>query len=282
MHSNQGPVMSGVHGSSAKRPFLAQVKNPLMLIVLVIILLAAAGISARLETETPARCPGLFVPAFFYPGPEWASMENSRPGPGTLILDITSTGAGSSPSGVFQNAVRQARGSGIRILGYSSTQYGHRSAASVEADVRNYKAWYGVTGTFLDEVSTSSSALPYYRELVSHINRVNPGSAVWLNPGTYPDERYMSLGTVVMTFEGPYTSYVSGPVPRWAAHYPAARFANVIYKVPRSELAHTRSLAAARHVGHVYVTDRSGSNPYGSLPSYWSSEASARGTGCAG
>jgi hypothetical protein len=274
--------MSGTDGRSAKRLFLAQATRPRALIVLAVVMLAAAGVLVKLTPHASPRCQGLFVPAFFYPGPEWARTSDSRPGPSTIILDITSTGAGSSPSGVFQTAVRQARASGIRILGYSTTQYGHRSLARVEADVRNYKAWYGVTGTFLDEVASGASHVDYYRELASYIRRVNPGSAVWLNPGTYPDERYMSLGAVVMVFEGPYASYLKTPVPSWVDNYPAAMFANVIYDAPGSKLAHTLRLAKSRHVGYVYVTDRSGSNPYGSLPSYWSIEASAVSPGCAG
>lgn len=276
-----GPRMSGTDGQSAKRLFPARAKRPRTLIVLGVIVLAA-GVLVKLTPHASPGCRGLFVPAFFYPGPEWTRTDDSRPGPSTIILDITSTGAGSSPSGVFQTAVRQARASGITILGYSTTQYGHRSLARIEADVRNYKAWYGVTDTFLDEVPTEASHVHYYRELASYIRRVNPGSAVWLNPGTYPSERYMSLGAVVMVFEGPYASYLKTPVPSWADNYPAAMFANAIYGAPGSKLAHTLRLAKSRHVGHIYVTDRSGSNPYRSLPSYWPSEASAVSSGCAG
>lgn len=289
MHFNYRTGEWTADDRSAKRFLLAPAKSPRMLIVLAVIVvaapvivLAAAGVSAKLASHGNSRCPGLFVPAFFSPGPEWKRTEDTRPGPSTIILDITSTGAGSSPSGVFKKAVRQARASGIAILGYSSTQYGQRSLASVEADVRNYKAWYGVTNTLLDEVPTSGSVVPYYRELLSYIRRVNPGSAVWLNPGTYPDERYMSLGAVVMVFEGPYASYVNTRAPSWADHYPAAMFAHVIYDAPASELTHTLRLAKSRNAGHVYVTDRSGPNPYGSLPSYWSREASAGSPGCAG
>jgi hypothetical protein len=289
MHFNYRTGEWTADDRGVKRFLLAQAKSPRVLIVLAVIViaapvivLAAAGVSAKLASQGSSRCAGLFVPAFFYPGPEWKQTEDTRPGPSTIILDITSTGAGTSPSGVFNKAVRQARASGIAILGYSSTQYGQRSLSSVEADVRNYKAWYGVTGTFLDEVPTGGSEVPYYRKLVSYIRRVNPGSAVWLNPGTYPDERYMSLGAVVMVFEGPYSSYLNALPPSWAEHYPAARFAHVIYDAPGSELTHALRLAKIRHAGHVYVTDGSGSNPYGSLPSYWSTEASAGSPGCAG
>ena len=286
MHANRGAYRRGPAASSAAGLVLAWARRPRTLIVAAVILLAviaaAAGGWMKLAPQAGPRCRGLFVPAFFYPGPEWTRLDDSRPGPGNLILDITSTGAGSSPSEVFRAAARQARDSGITILGYSSTEYGQRPLAQVEADVRNYRAWYGVRSIFLDEVPTTGSQLPYYRKLASYIRHVNPGSALWLNPGTYPDQGYMSLGAVVMVFEGPYSSYVTTSAPSWAGHYPARMFANVIYRAPGSKLAGTLRLAQTRGIGHVYVTDRAGSNPYGSLPSYWSSEASGASPACPG
>ena len=245
MHTHHGARMSATGGRSSQRLSLAWARRPRTLIVLAVVLLVAAAVSVKLTSQAGARCQALFLPAYFYPGPEWTRADDSRPGPGNLILDITSTGAGSSPSGVFQAAVGQARASGITVLGYSSTSYGRRSLAQVEADIRNYKAWYGVTSIFLDEVPVTGSQVPYYRELVSYIHRVNPGSAVWLNAGTYPDQRYMSLGAVVMVFEGPYASYLNTPVPKWADNYPAAMFANAIYDAPGSKLANAQRLAAS-------------------------------------
>lgn len=282
MHADRWADRPGPGASSATGRVLARARRPRTLIVLAVILLVAAGAWVKLAPQADPRCRGLFVPAYFNPGPEWTRVDDSRPGPGNLILDITSTGAGSSPSEVFRAAARQVRDSGITVLGYSSTQYGQRPLAQVEADVRNYRAWYGVRSIFLDEVPVTGSQLPYYRKLVSYIRHVNPGSVVWINPGTYPDERYMSLGAVVMVFEGPYSSYVTTPAPSWAGHYPAGMFANVIYHAPGSKLAATLRLTQRRHVGHVYVTDRAGSNPYGSLPSYWSSEASGASPACPG
>ena len=56
--------------------------------------------------------------------------------------------------------------------------------------MRKYKAWYGVTNIFLDEVSSGSGQLAYYRQLADYVHSVNPGSAVMLNPGTYPDQHW--------------------------------------------------------------------------------------------
>jgi hypothetical protein len=97
---------------------------------------------------------------------------------------------------------------------------------------------------------------------------------VWLNPGVYPNQLYMSLGDVVMVYEGTYAKYVDLRRPTWTHQYAASRFAHVVFATPASELVRALQLAQTRNAGYVYVTDGTGSNPYGSLPSYWSREGS--------
>jgi hypothetical protein len=199
-----------------------------------------------------------------------------------MILDITGSGAGASPDRRYRIAVEQAQAAGIKVVGYSATDYTRRPAAEVENDVKNYRAWYGVTDIFLDEAASSGSQIGYYRDLASYIHRVNPGSAVILNPGIYPDEQYMSVGDVVMVYENTYSNFVTLQPPDWIHNYPASRFAYAIYGTPRSLLANAISLAQRRHAGYVYVTDRTGRNPYRSLPSYWSGEDALIAARCAG
>jgi hypothetical protein len=243
---------------------------------------ARPPVAGRSASAAARHCRAVFVPAFFSPGSEWTQTVESKPPPSTMILDITSTGAGSAPEPGFLAAVKQAQAAGVRVLGYASTDYGQRPAAAVEADVRHYRAWYGVTDTFLDLAASGAGQLGYYRALAGVIRAVNPGATVWLNPGGYPDQGYMSVGNVVMVFEGPYASYRDLQVPSWAARYPAARFAHTIYATPASDLASAVSLSGSRGAGYVYVTDRSGANPYSGLPGYWSSENTAITSSCVG
>jgi Spherulation-specific family 4 len=189
-----------------------------------------------------------------------------------MILDVTSSGAGRSPDRNYQAAVKRAQDAGIMIMGYSSTDYAQRPAAAVEADVSHYRSWYHVTDIFLDEASSDGGGAAYYRHLASYIHGLDPGSKVMLNPGTYPDQRYMSIGDIVMVYENTYASYVKLHVPGWARHYPAAKFAYAIYATPHSELAGAIRLSQQRNAGYIYVTGNSGANPYGSLPAYWPSE----------
>jgi len=250
-----------------------------------ILLIVAAGLGIVIfEVTSPvastadqlinAACQNLAVPAYFYPDDGWTQVYQSKPAPRIMIFDAAGPGAGNSPDRVYQAAVKQAQAAGITIMGYSDTNYAQRPASVVEADVRNYKAWYGVTSIFLDEVSSSNGQLAYYRQLADYVHSANPGSAVMLNPGTYPDQQYMSVGDIVMVFENNYASYVNLQAPSWTQKYKVGRFAYVIYGASGSQMVNAIGLARQRHAGYVYVTDGTGPERYDSLPSYWSREVS--------
>jgi hypothetical protein len=53
-------------------------------------------------------------------------------------------------------------------------------------------------------------------------------------------------------------------------------------KLGYRRLASAISLARSRHAGWVFVTVRSGANPYDGLPSFWSREQAAIAQGCNG
>jgi hypothetical protein len=236
----------------------------------------ASGISS---VGTGTACEQLAVPAYFslqY----WEAAIHSKNPPADMILDVSGMGAGTAPDGEFQSLVAQARAAGITVLGYSSTVDGQRPAAQVEADVRHYAAWYGVTSIFLDRVSGEPQQLGYYRQLAGYIHRAHRGAQVWLNPGVYPDQRYMSVGDVVVVFEGTYAQFGTDSVPGWAGRYPAAKFAYTVYATPGAVLGSTLQIAQRRSAGHVYVTDLVGSNPYQGLPSYWQTEDADAAAGC--
>jgi hypothetical protein len=269
------PGLSGLAG------LLAREGRPRVLLGLAGLLTLAAGLVAvRLEPGPGPPCQEVSIPAYFYPGPSWARAVSSTPVPGMMILDVTSSGAGSAPERAYAQAVTRAQAAGIQVLGYASTDYGQRPAAAVEAEVRHYRAWYHVTGMFLDQAEAGAGGLPYYRRLTGYIRRAGPGALVMLNPGTYPSRRYMSLGDVVLAYEGSYARYARLRVPGWVHRYPAARFSQVVYAAPGRHLAEVLRLAAARHAGYVYVTDLAGRNPYRALPGYWPAENAMVAAAC--
>jgi Spherulation-specific family 4 len=229
----------------------------------------------------PAACQRTFVPAYPWSASFWTRAIDSKPAPGVMILNVTGMGAGTTPVPHFQALVRKARAAGITVLGYSSTEYGARPAAQVEADARDYKAWYKVNGMFLDLTANAASGLPYYRKLAAYIRAENPGSVIWLNVGAYPARGYMSVGNVVVAFEGSYASYLGLQVPGWVAHYKRTRFADVIYATPRPDLASVVRLSRHRRTGYLYATNLPGSpDPYTALPGYWASEVASVAAPC--
>jgi hypothetical protein len=242
------------------------------LAAVLVVLLAAGGIAVRVLIEPGPACQQTLIPAYFYPGAGWAEEIGSKPAPRIIIMDMTSSGAGTAPDRNYQAVARRARAAGITLAGYSDTDYGRRPAAAVEADARHYRSWYGVSDMFLDRVSGATGDLAYYRQLSAYVHRAIPGSLAILNPGDYPDPSYMSAGDIIVAFEGSYAQYTRLAVPRWADGYPAARFAALIYAAPAALLPQAVNAARRGHAGYVYVTSESGANPYGSLPGYWPDE----------
>ena len=233
------------------------------------------------NTVRSGICEQLAVPAYFN-AQYWVEAIRSKHPPADMILDISGVGAGTAPEASMLYLVKKAQAAGITILGYSSTADGQRPISEVEADVRNYASWYGVTSIFLDRVSGRSGQFSYYKKLAVYIHAAHPGDQVWMNPGVYPDQDYMSIGDVVLVFEGTYAQYLTDKVPSWAIDYPAARFADTIFATPQAALASALDTAEQRAAGHIFVTDLVGSNPYQGLPSYWSTEDADATAGCPG
>ncbi|HZC41638.1 MAG TPA: spherulation-specific family 4 protein [Streptosporangiaceae bacterium] len=273
----------GPPGPGQRRPGRSPRRLPLIAGIMSVVIAATVAAAVLLWPggRAAARpCRAAFVPAFFSAG-GWTHLVRQGPLPGTMILDLTSSGAGSSPDPGYQHAVAQAQGAGIQVLGYVDTGYGRRPVSQVTAEARHYRAWYHVTGIFLDQVGSTAARLGYYRALAATIHRADPGAAIWLNPGIYPDPGYLAIATAVMVYEGPYAGYLHLRIPGWARSYPAARFVHNVYATPGSRLAAVVRLARARNAGHLYVTDRSGANPYDGVPGYWAREHAILSTSCA-
>ena len=108
----------------------------LRLLLASVVLLAVGGIVIRIVTEPGPSCQQSLIPAYFYPGANWVKAIDSKPAPRFMLMDITSSGAGSSPDPNYQAEVKRAQAAGITLVGYSATDYGRRPAADVELDVQ--------------------------------------------------------------------------------------------------------------------------------------------------
>lgn len=247
-------------------------------------------------------CPDIGVPFYVYPDywkaedSLWVKVVSDLPlraGQDRVLVVNPGDGVGAAPNAEYQYGITQLQAAGALVLGYISTQYGDRPTPEVLDEVWKYLQWYGeIDGVFLDEVGSGLDGLDYYSSLVMFITRLMPGSDVWLNHGTYPDEEYMNIqpynhnsSVTLVTFEGPYTpdpaipldqqplAYVNAIAPEWALnHHQDWRFSHIVFDVPSDELQNAFNLSAGMNAGRVYFTDDGlviDANPYNSLPAYF-------------
>jgi hypothetical protein len=202
------------------------------------------------------------VPAYFHPAVaarEWAVLAKAD------VLSAVVLNVDSGPGHAREAELAAvAAAVPVPVLGYVDTAYGQRSVASVAADLRNHRRWYGVEGFFLDQAAIEPAFVRWYREVITLAGDV----PVVLNHGTYPDAGYAGLGAALVTFEGSADAYRRVVPPAWALRRPAADFWHIVYATPEPELDAVLARAARCNAGTVYVTDRGGANPWDGLPWY--------------
>jgi hypothetical protein len=230
------------------------------------------GALLRADQVEPRSC-ATGLPAYFYPHPDdrnWPATV--RLGGGSLLVVNPANGPGAAADVNYLSVLRALGPHGPRVYGYVDTDYGSRPVATIMAESRKHRRWYGVSGIFLDQTAPDAGHLPYYERLVSALHAA--GFTVALNPGQPDiDRKYVELADQVVTFEGPLDSYRRQNFPAWTHDYPAERYWHLVYDVPTAEAMHEVIRAARAHgAGLVYVTDRSMPNPWDGLPAYWEEE----------
>jgi hypothetical protein len=229
----------------------------------------------------------LIVPAYFYPDVwntpnNWYSMCDNMPANSVAIMNPNS-GPGTSQNSDYTTAVSHCQDHNQNVIGYVHTSYGSRSETDVKAEIDHYYSWYGVDGIFLDEMSSSSSTQSYYSDLYTYIH--NKGGSlhdlVVGNMGTFSTTDWpLANGNVVdilVGFEGSYSDYGSLSPPSWTNNYSSKDFAALVYNTSSSNLSSVCSglSSAGPGITYRYITDDTLSNPWDTLPSYWSTEASS-------
>jgi hypothetical protein len=174
--------------------------------------------------------------------------------------------------------VQTAQAAGIKVLGYVPSDYdnGVVPLSYSETLMSDYSAWYHVNGFFIDEVNTTCLPAPLsYYTSVSQFARAQPGvDTVVMNLGGDAGSCYIGMANIFVTFENTYSAYLSASPPSWASGLPSSDFLNIIYDTPdATAMQNAITLALARNVGTIYVTDENGANPYAGLPSYMQQES---------
>ena len=219
---------------------------------------------------------GIVVPAYFYPGSLWNSM-NWAAGRVPLVAILNpNSGPDTTQNPDYVAAVNSLRASGGKVIGYVSTSYTTRGTNAVKTDIDRYFSFYSMDGIFLDELTNDSDTnnLNYYAALYQYIQTKGTNLLVVGNPGINTPEAYLTrpCADVLVTFEVD-TGYATHVVDGWVTNHLARQFCHLPYNVASATtMTNEVNLAVARNVGWIYVTDDSGANPWDTLPTYWTNE----------
>jgi Spherulation-specific family 4 len=204
-------------------------------------------------STTIGRTP-LLVPAYWAPPFTFCTELPTD----SIVIANPDSGDTSTAAPGYAEAVEDC---GAKVIGYVYTEYGKRSLSTVESQIADYYSHYpGIAGIFLDQMAEEPDE-SYYATLESDVH--SRGGIVVGNPGDVASTGWqLDVVDVVVDFEGSASEYRSYKSPSWAL---PGREANIVFD------ASTLSCPSA---SYVYETNETAPNPYASLPSYWSSEAS--------
>jgi hypothetical protein len=223
--------------------------------------LSATGRAARIKT------PLLVVPAYFHPAAkprEWQWLAEHAALIRLVVLNVAN-GPGDEPLEEFRAGVDQLHQAGIGVVGYVDTDYARRDLQAVLDETEQYQDWYGVEGVCLDQVSTSAEYLDHYAAMADRV-RAMGAQVVFFNHGAHPEPGYASHADLLGTFEGTWQAYQRLRIPAWTRRWPKSKCYHVVHSVPADLIPDAWRLVARRQVGAVYITERSGPNPYDGLP----------------
>ncbi len=237
--------------------------------------------SRHLRADTQDCAVQSILPAYFYPGATWQTALATATSSSTIVVNPDS-GPGSSFDPQYAQVIREARSKGVQLLGYIDTNFATVPLTTINQEIGDYQTWYGITGIYFDESSSGAVQLAYYQQATAAVRATEKDAVVMLNPGTYPDQSYMSLGDLINVFEQPYSAFVNDPPPQWVYDYPANMFSSQVSAVPGGDLPAAISLAEARHSGYIYLTDNADTSTlYEQLPTYWTTELQDIEASCA-
>ncbi len=221
----------------------------------------------------------LLVPAYFYPSDDstyWHDLASAAKEVSTTIILNPGSGPGTSVDPNYVSAIDNVRESGGKVIGYVHTSYGNRPLPDVTDEIDRYISYYQVDGFFIDQMTTDKldGNIAYYKSIYDYIKGLSTLYSVTGNPGTMPDEVYLShlLVDNLVVFEGSESSYADFLPSEWQSKYPKDKFAHLVYNADSQQMKRVFNLSSNNIVGNLYVTGEKKRNPYDELPKYWALE----------
>jgi hypothetical protein len=256
-------------------------------------ILSRLALSLCMAVPGAVHASGTIVPAYFRPTwtPNyWEMLASTASKVQTTAILNPSSGPGATKDQAYADAAAKLRMAGGNVIGYVDTAYATRDKMAVLSDIAKYKEWYGVGGVFFDQMTDDVENVTYYANLYNYIKATYANFHVVGNAGKNTVEQYISLPAVdtVVVFEGSYKSFTQYAPREWMRNRDKKHFAYLVYEAPRAQqtcilcptsesMIAVADNAIKNSIGYVYVTDDSGSNPWDTLPYYWSQEAEKLG-----
>jgi hypothetical protein len=208
------------------------------------------------------------IPAYFHPDREaadWTALvAAARAGEVGIVVINPASGVGTGADPAYRRVCATlTEVPDVVVAGYVDTAYGVRPAGEILAEARAYAQRYGIRGVFADQVPSGRDRLPAYAALADDLRTAGLGPLL-LNPGVRPDEGYLEIADVVVTFEGSWDTYRAQRPVETGQH--RARTWHLVHGTPAGMVDDTRSWMIHAGVAHGYVTDRRLPNPWDGLP----------------
>jgi hypothetical protein len=229
--------------------------------------------------QTSTNCSGILIPAYYGPGSLWNTSVAGAPAVSSMIVNVDS-GPGNYRQQGFASAISQAQNAGIRLFGYVDTAHGSSSISTVEAQINDWKQFYGVVSIHLDDAYALPGSVSYYETITNYIH--SNGGIDDLGIGNNPStEDYIHAGDILNIFEGTYDDFQKWQPASWTKLYPASRFDVDIYGMPEpSVISSALSEIYQDHAGNFMLTDSL--KPWNELAStgFWQTEVADVESSC--
>src|SRR5215510_2726751 len=222
-------------------------------------------------TPTPSKV-GVYVPLFVYPTrAEWNTVVSTKqkyPNVAFTVCFNPSSGVGGSQSQDYVTGVNKLKAAGCKAIGYVYTSYGSRDPVACKAEIDKYKTWYNVDGIFFDEMSNTAGKEQYYKDLNTYCKM--KGMTITIgNPGTSTRESFVgSLDCILIYESGGYPDVAMINSRCFNGKYPISNFGNIPYGCATLDSA--KLTEYKKSCGWIYITNDTLSNPWDSLPIYFS------------
>lgn len=239
-------------------------------------------------TKPAVTIPRAGIPAYIHPGAYAADWDRILAGGSDAVAVVVANvadGPGRQRDEAWATVIGRARRAGVAVLGYVDSGYLGRASppplgrregdwlGHILADVAAWYAFYGddLGGVFFDRADRSCEGAAVYGRLSDDVRRRAPGALSALNPGGVVPPCFDGAADLLLVFEGTAERYLgSGPTAGELDWSPSsARLWHVVYGTPPALVDDVVERGRRRDAHLLYVTDRSGANPWRTVASYW-------------